>query len=226
MKRELNILNNVRVASPCDVPWSSMKGDDHVRLCDACNKDVFNLSALTREEAERLIIEKRGKLCINYYQRRDGTILTQDCPRGIAKLRKRMLRIAALASAACISFVAAISALAAGPRGARHLSMRWYRPFTDVSLMADEVEQRIRSWLSPKPNPWFPMGQLGGDVAPPVTPPIESLTAAELEELDDFVHSMELVDPQTYGPQGLASKREEFLVLYVLSKPDFAKKKN
>jgi len=37
---------------------------------------VFDLSALTRDEAEALLIAKKGKLCAQYFRREDGTILT------------------------------------------------------------------------------------------------------------------------------------------------------
>ena len=73
-RMRLPVLDNIRVASPCSAEWNGMTGDDRVRHCGACDKSVFNLSGMTREEAETLIIAKQGKLCVRYFQRKDGTI--------------------------------------------------------------------------------------------------------------------------------------------------------
>ncbi|HEU0031492.1 MAG TPA: hypothetical protein VFQ53_12725 [Kofleriaceae bacterium] len=97
-RAKLPVLDNIRVAAPCSAEWSKMTGDDHVRHCGDCNKNVFNLSELTRDEAEALIIEHEGKLCVRYYQRKDGTILTRDCTIGIARRRRRRLVAAGAAA--------------------------------------------------------------------------------------------------------------------------------
>jgi hypothetical protein len=83
-------LDDIRVASPCAADWNRMAGDDRARFCASCRKNVYNLSAMTREEAERLILEKEGRLCVRYFRRADGTILTRDCPVGLARLRRRL----------------------------------------------------------------------------------------------------------------------------------------
>jgi hypothetical protein len=94
-RAKLPILDNIRTASPCRADWNAMLGDDHVRSCGQCEKQVFNLSEMTRQEAETLIIEKHGNLCARYYRRHDGTIITSDCRVGIVAGRKRKLVAAA-----------------------------------------------------------------------------------------------------------------------------------
>src|SRR6516162_8887116 len=37
----------LRVASPCPADWNAMQGDDRVRFCGQCEKNVYNLSAMT-----------------------------------------------------------------------------------------------------------------------------------------------------------------------------------
>ena len=54
MARFTSPLNNVRVASPCSANWDEMYGTDRKRLCSQCDMNVYNLSAMTREEAESL----------------------------------------------------------------------------------------------------------------------------------------------------------------------------
>jgi len=59
---------------------------------------VFNLSAMTRGEAERLVQNKgEGRLCVRFFRRADGTLLTEDCPVGLRqRLRWAWARTAAL----------------------------------------------------------------------------------------------------------------------------------
>ena len=71
-------LELVSVRSPCDVPWDSMHGDDRVRHCSLCKQDVFDLSAMRREEAEALLASKQGRMCIRMARRADGTVVTND----------------------------------------------------------------------------------------------------------------------------------------------------
>ncbi len=59
-------LHQVRIAEPCPVSWDSMRGDDRARFCDHCNRHVHNLSALPADEAQRLVCESAGRLCIAY----------------------------------------------------------------------------------------------------------------------------------------------------------------
>ena len=82
-------LDNIRVASPCPTDWDSMYGDDRKRFCGDCKLNVYNLSGMTREEAEALIMNAEGRLCVRFYRRADGTILTNDCPVGWAKVKQR-----------------------------------------------------------------------------------------------------------------------------------------
>src|ERR1041385_8191314 len=98
-------IDNIRVASPCNVPWSTMHGDDYMRFCDSCEKHVYNLSLLTRAEANELILEKEGQLCVQLYRRFDGTVLTADCPKGLRAVKRQYLKTRA-------KFVAAVLAVA------------------------------------------------------------------------------------------------------------------
>ncbi|MDI1446070.1 hypothetical protein [Polyangium sp. 6x1] len=107
-KRRLPLLSRVEVAAPCSAAWASMVGDDRVRFCSSCEKNVYNLSALTAQEAEQLLREKEGKLCVRYFQRKDGTVMTDDCPVGVRRRRVRR----SVATAAVM--VGALGALGAG----------------------------------------------------------------------------------------------------------------
>jgi hypothetical protein len=88
------MIDNIRIASPCTADWEQMKGDDRVRHCDACNLNVYNLAAFTEAEIRSLVANRKGRLCGRIYQRRDGTVLTQNCPVGMRAVARRISRIA------------------------------------------------------------------------------------------------------------------------------------
>ncbi|MGZ3438637.1 MAG: hypothetical protein ACXVDD_03950, partial [Polyangia bacterium] len=70
------MLESLRIATPCSADWDEMAGDERVRFCGKCEKNVYNLSAMTREAGEALVREKEGRMCVRMYQRADGTVLT------------------------------------------------------------------------------------------------------------------------------------------------------
>jgi hypothetical protein len=88
-RKSLPVLDAVSIAAPCRASWDEMVGDAHVRFCGQCEKNVYNLSSLPREEAEALLAAKEGKMCVRLFRREDGTVLTSDCPVGVKKRRRR-----------------------------------------------------------------------------------------------------------------------------------------
>jgi len=112
----LTVLNNLRIASPCPATWEAMRGDGRVRFCDSCSKHVYNVSDLTADAAVALIQKSDGHACVRLFRRKDGTVLTADCPVGIrSAVRRRLIR---LASAGVVVFAMLRSGiwLFAGPR--------------------------------------------------------------------------------------------------------------
>lgn len=82
-------LNNIKIASPCSADWNEMYGDDRKRFCGDCNLNVYNLSGMTRDEAEALVMNAEGRVCVRFYRRADGSIITEDCPVGWTKVKHR-----------------------------------------------------------------------------------------------------------------------------------------
>jgi hypothetical protein len=106
--RRLPLLENVRIASPCSASWEAMTGDDRVRFCGSCQKNVYNLSAMESAEAETLLAKHNESICVRLYRRTDGTVMTTDCPVGV---RKRRLKRAVLAVAGAGALAASASSL-------------------------------------------------------------------------------------------------------------------
>jgi len=111
MIRSEEILKNVRVASPCPMSWDRMEGDDRVRYCGNCKLNVYNLSDMNKDDAARLVSETEGRLCVRFYQRRDGSVLTSDCPVGMRAARKKI----AIALSCCFAMFLSIFAWGARP---------------------------------------------------------------------------------------------------------------
>jgi hypothetical protein len=87
MQKKHSFVHDIRIATPCKADWNKMSGDERVRFCGQCKLNVYNISEMTTDEAEKLIIEKEGKLCVRMYRRTDGTLLNKDCPIGLLKRR-------------------------------------------------------------------------------------------------------------------------------------------
>ena len=90
-------LDRVRIAAPCPADWNQMYGDDRVRFCSQCNLNVYNLSGMRKEEAEALLASTEGRLCVRFYRRADGTVLTANCPTGLQAIKRRVARAASAA---------------------------------------------------------------------------------------------------------------------------------
>src|SRR5215210_3096990 len=108
MTKHTNPLENVRVAAPCPADWEKMVGDERVRFCGQCELNVYNLSGMTRREAEALVAGTEGRLCVRFYRRADGTILTRNCPVGLRALKRRVSRVAGAALSAALGFFAGL----------------------------------------------------------------------------------------------------------------------
>lgn len=103
-----NPLGNIKVASPCPADWEAMIGNERVRFCGQCQLNVYNLSGMSKREAEALVTNTEGRLCVRYHQRADGTILTKDCPMGLSAIKRRVSRVARATISAVIGFIAGV----------------------------------------------------------------------------------------------------------------------
>ncbi len=157
MNRASAFLNNLKVASPCSMSWHKMQGDDRVRFCGQCILNVYNLSGMKRREAESLLREHEGRLCVRYFQRADGTVMTKDCPVGLRLARKAALRTIGMAAALCVLLFNLAATFGIGSR-TRHASLTYAEPF-----------RSLNRWLSPARVFPVRMGRIAIS-RPPTTP--------------------------------------------------------
>src|SRR5215217_962167 len=95
MEKFTNPLDKIKIASPCGANWNEMRGDNRRRYCTSCKLNVYNLSGMTRAEAESFLINSEGRVCLRIHRRTDGTVITRDCPVGWQKLKRKVSRTAA-----------------------------------------------------------------------------------------------------------------------------------
>lgn len=167
-KRGLPLLDALRVASPCTASWDDMVGDAKVRFCLSCDKSVYNVSAMTADEAESLLQGRAGaETCVRFYRRHDGTVLTADCPVGVRKKRRKLAVLSAFGAGALVAAAAAhrgTTAMGVPPPVAGGMMM----PGDDsnarprVHVMGEAAED------APVPAHPRPRPEMGGPVAPPV----------------------------------------------------------
>ena len=152
-----NPLDQVKVAAPCPANWDEMVGSEQVRFCSQCSLNVYNLSGMSKQEAESLIANTEGRLCVRFYRRADGTILTDNCPVGLRAIRRRLSRIKTAIISAVLSFFAGLGIYAG-------LSDRDGDPFedsTETGVMAVSKPESI-----PPPPPRLPRTTMGETALP------------------------------------------------------------
>jgi hypothetical protein len=191
---ELTVLQEIRIASPCEASWEQMQGDERSRFCDHCQLHVYNLSAMSAPEAAALVQEKEGRLCVRYYARPDGTMLVQDCPVGFQAARRRVLSRLATAAAALFGLFGARwpgDTAAAGPKNSAGTPALQGAPRPPSRAMMGDLalpatHPRTAQPVTPPPHlmgkivaPTHPMTMGEVSVAQPVRPrkkPVKAIT--------------------------------------------------
>lgn len=114
MSRKTSKLQTLRIPKPCSTDWENMTGDDRIRFCDQCNKQVFHLSAMTERQAEAIIAATRSNLCVRITTRKDGSVVTTEVlatsqPR-LHHIRRRVSPIATAVISAMMAFNPGVAA--------------------------------------------------------------------------------------------------------------------
>lgn len=142
-------LPEIRIASPCHARWDDMEGDERVRFCGQCQKNVYDLSVLTAEAAAALVREKEGRLCAQFYRRADGMILhAEDCPAGLAARQWRRVKHFAGAALSVILLM-----LGVGRASASEASGNTKKPPVSATDQPQTVRGEICVVPTPSPTP-------------------------------------------------------------------------
>jgi len=161
MARFNNTLDHVRIAAPCKADWDKMFGDERVRFCGQCSLNVYNLSEMTKSDAELLVARTEGRLCVRFYRRTDGSILTRNCPEGLRALKRRLSRVASAVGTALVSFLAGL--------GFHGIVERASRPHVMGTFIASPQKMRTAPLMGKVAMPG------------PSAPPVVSITLGQME---------------------------------------------
>lgn len=155
-------IDGLEIATPCEVPWDSLAGGARGRHCGKCKQNVYNIEAMSRGEALRLVAAREGRVCLRIFRRPDGTVVTADCWSRLRAARARgagaflaILVVAGMAELAAMAF--GILGLRRLTEGGRTMGMR------GPERMGDVVVPRQ---VPPAPPPVLPPAQeLMGKIA-------------------------------------------------------------
>lgn len=168
----LEVLDNLRIASPCPMRWDQLDsvGDDgdRVRHCSRCELKVYNVANLSGEETLELVsshVASGTRLCAALFRRADGTLLTRDCPVGLAAIRRKA--VAAVSRVAAVALLGVSLSLAAIARAGAgwHPSVKAMRPIRHASSWVQRVANELTGRRVGRGG-----GMLLGDVCLPAPP--------------------------------------------------------
>ncbi|HEY9732836.1 MAG TPA: hypothetical protein V6C89_13040 [Drouetiella sp.] len=106
----LSEVHRISIAAPCSVKWDAMTGDEQTRFCNQCDKHVYNISSMSESEVEQLFVTAAAVPCIKLFRRLDGTIIFDNCPVGLRKLRDQIRTTAKFLNATVATIVACVAA--------------------------------------------------------------------------------------------------------------------
>jgi hypothetical protein len=148
-----HVLDVVEIRTPCPADWEQMAGDDIRRFCQHCQKHVHNLSAMPADEAQRLVCESAGRLCVRFARDESGKVLTLDY-RGTTSRRWtwKVWTLIALVGATITASVQAVifGRKAVVPPGATVLMGT---PPPAFQAMMGDVAIPPQTTANPQPNP-------------------------------------------------------------------------
>lgn len=88
----LERIDRLTIATPCDMSWEEMAGDDRKRFCGECRKHVYDIASMTSDEVADLLGDGMNLPCVRLYRRQNGRVMTADCPVGVRERVWRNLR--------------------------------------------------------------------------------------------------------------------------------------
>jgi len=169
-------LEQIQIRKPCPVSWDQMAGDEKVRFCVHCKMNVFDLSAMDRDEAERFINQRAGgaagsdrsdgsdgsgaageagaRTCVRMYRRMDGMVVTADCE--VVRLRLARRVYTKVAAGIALLFAMGAGALWGGTAAIRKAN--------EIGLNSG----RSGPWIFAKPAA-PPVRMMMGDICAPAS---------------------------------------------------------
>jgi hypothetical protein len=161
----------LRLVRGCDMRWENMVGDARVRHCGACDREVYDLTAMSADEVEAFVEARQHDLpCVRLHARPDGRYQDGPC----APAERRHLTRAALAAAG-LGLSGLLSVLASES----------HAEVPSAHRRADDIATHPFVEPIPEPCPWPAPeptlgsgGSMGGGIGfDPMSPELDELEA-------------------------------------------------
>lgn len=149
--------NDVRIAKPCPKNWDEMTGDDQSRFCNHCEKSVHNLAEMSAADAEKLLCDSSGRVCIRMV----------SGPQGSFKTKQGWFRRMAMAGAATLTL---IPMTACAPQESQVVGEA---PMPEQTQPKPDVKSNATIGIAAEPVPVM------GDMAPPQNPELGEVPVNE-----------------------------------------------
>lgn len=179
-----SIINQLKIASPCPMEWDAMERtpEDAVRFCGECKKNVYNVSQMSAAEANSIFQSAMANgtgACMQLYRRADGTVITDDCPVGLRRVRDMWRKVRSVAA----SFIAlAVSTLPGWAQNGTQGKPGCAPPLKgDVYVPNSQVERGKPMQLNP--------AMLGGAVAP-MNWHDNAMAVPSVKKIDDQIQAL------------------------------------
>jgi len=160
------------IASPCHEDWDAMRPTGCGKHCQACDKPVYDLSAMTEKQARALLVKNAERdICISYLFDDQGNVSF----RAPKKAPMVAAAVVATALAACTPIHNADAVQEAAPTA---IELEQPTFIEDVMVPMAEREPEPEEELEPvKPDPEF--ARVKGDWAGPVDEPCDPREARD-----------------------------------------------
>ncbi|HEV3144730.1 MAG TPA: hypothetical protein VGZ47_12645 [Gemmataceae bacterium] len=170
MTEHERLLKSFRGATPCSMSWAAMEGDDRVRYCKQCQRNVYNIANLNSAELETLFEwSENGDAGVALFCRSDGMVMTEDCPVGRwATWHRRVCVLAAVMAALTMGSALLLAVVVTEARGDgyydQEIVVRSDKSITRVQCSActldDETRRLAEETADPRLFVWEEVTQL------------------------------------------------------------------
>lgn len=160
-------LDRIQIKTPCFKNWDEMEGSAHRRYCGGCQKHVYDLSSLSRIEAEVLLRFKKCDLCVRYQRNETGGVRNVPVRRRIRAWGVALCRKNRFVPASLLAVFVALFAVGCDDKPVSAVSPALAEASVDKPQEAPVKmgETRMGDYAAPQPGP----PPVLGTPAPPET---------------------------------------------------------
>jgi len=153
-------LRQIHIPTPCQASWDGMEGDAQKRFCTGCQKHVHNLSEMTGEQAQALLLVRAGEhVCVRFTPNAAGTPQTrEDVTRTVRPWRRRLAVALSSVLAVALGGLNAGCGIVPVPAGLRALVSRLSptSPMHTMGSISVSPPPSVTTMGSPAPFPAKP----------------------------------------------------------------------